>query len=341
MKSCNQCAVPLPATWSSKRWPICVQCALHLLLAAHHLRFDPPSQKYPRCLVCREPLSRGPGSAICLTPCRSRLRRLTERFADLFGTFAASGHLLPCEPILSDKARVAAHASMRVGRPAAGRVRVPDYLGAAFTYAVVDAVIGDRIAAGLPATSGTADNADGHCADVPGEPRDDGNATEFDGLVDAPERTAPERRPTAPGARVRGDEDAPASVSPTPSVDQSSDVDKLAPVCGSAAPGAPLAGASDGSPADRPVLPQSVPATAAPALVPAPVPGPVDDPSCVVPDVPAAQRAVSDESPPGMPASLPAGTGVRGAVRNLSTTLRHRRLRFTEQSLLLWMWQVG
>ena len=30
-------------------------------------------------------------------------------------------------------------------------------------------------------------------------------------------------------------------------------------------------------------------------------------------------------------------------VRNLSTTLRHWRLRFTEQSLLLWMWmwQVG
>ena len=30
-------------------------------------------------------------------------------------------------------------------------------------------------------------------------------------------------------------------------------------------------------------------------------------------------------------------------VRNLSTTLRHGRLRFTEQSLLLWMWmwQVG
>ena len=28
-------------------------------------------------------------------------------------------------------------------------------------------------------------------------------------------------------------------------------------------------------------------------------------------------------------------------TRNLSTTLRHRRLRFTEQSLLLWMWQVG
>ena len=27
--------------------------------------------------------------------------------------------------------------------------------------------------------------------------------------------------------------------------------------------------------------------------------------------------------------------------RNLSTTLRHRRLRFTEQSLLLWIWQVG
>ena len=29
--------------------------------------------------------------------------------------------------------------------------------------------------------------------------------------------------------------------------------------------------------------------------------------------------------------------------RNLSTTLRHWRLRFTEQSLLLWMWmwQVG
>ena len=31
----------------------------------------------------------------------------------------------------------------------------------------------------------------------------------------------------------------------------------------------------------------------------------------------------------------------RKAARNLSTTLRHRRLRFTEQSLLLWMWQVG
>ena len=32
-----------------------------------------------------------------------------------------------------------------------------------------------------------------------------------------------------------------------------------------------------------------------------------------------------------------------GARRNLSTTLRHWRLRFTEQSLLLWMWmwQVG
>ena len=29
------------------------------------------------------------------------------------------------------------------------------------------------------------------------------------------------------------------------------------------------------------------------------------------------------------------------ADRNLSTTLRHRRLRFTEQSLLLWIWQVG
>ena len=29
------------------------------------------------------------------------------------------------------------------------------------------------------------------------------------------------------------------------------------------------------------------------------------------------------------------------ARRNLSTTLRHRRLRFTEQSLLLWIWQVG
>ena len=29
------------------------------------------------------------------------------------------------------------------------------------------------------------------------------------------------------------------------------------------------------------------------------------------------------------------------AERNLSTTLRHRRLRFTEQSLLLWIWQVG
>ena len=28
-------------------------------------------------------------------------------------------------------------------------------------------------------------------------------------------------------------------------------------------------------------------------------------------------------------------------ARNLSTTLRHRRLRFTEQSLLLWIWQVG
>ena len=27
--------------------------------------------------------------------------------------------------------------------------------------------------------------------------------------------------------------------------------------------------------------------------------------------------------------------------RNLSTTLKHRRLRFTEQSLLLWIWQVG
>ena len=34
---------------------------------------------------------------------------------------------------------------------------------------------------------------------------------------------------------------------------------------------------------------------------------------------------------------------VRHPPRNLSTTLRHRRLRFTEQSLLLWMWmwQVG
>ena len=33
----------------------------------------------------------------------------------------------------------------------------------------------------------------------------------------------------------------------------------------------------------------------------------------------------------------------RMAPRNLSTTLEHRRLRFTEQSLLLWMWmwQVG
>ena len=31
----------------------------------------------------------------------------------------------------------------------------------------------------------------------------------------------------------------------------------------------------------------------------------------------------------------------RRVRRNLSTTLRHRRLRFTEQSLLLWMWQVG
>ena len=33
----------------------------------------------------------------------------------------------------------------------------------------------------------------------------------------------------------------------------------------------------------------------------------------------------------------------RKSARNLSTTLRHRRLRFTEQSLLLWMWmwQVG
>ena len=28
-------------------------------------------------------------------------------------------------------------------------------------------------------------------------------------------------------------------------------------------------------------------------------------------------------------------------ARNLSTTLRHRRLRFTEQSVLLWIWQVG
>ena len=34
--------------------------------------------------------------------------------------------------------------------------------------------------------------------------------------------------------------------------------------------------------------------------------------------------------------------GGRGpSVRNLSTTLRHWRLRFTEQSLLLWIWQVG
>ena len=33
--------------------------------------------------------------------------------------------------------------------------------------------------------------------------------------------------------------------------------------------------------------------------------------------------------------------GVEYDMRNLSTTLRHRRLRFTEQSLLLWMWQVG
>ena len=32
--------------------------------------------------------------------------------------------------------------------------------------------------------------------------------------------------------------------------------------------------------------------------------------------------------------------GVDEARRNLSTTLRHRRLRFTEQSLLLWMCQV-
>ena len=45
---------------------------------------------------------------------------------------------------------------------------------------------------------------------------------------------------------------------------------------------------------------------------------------------------------------LNSGTGLvfpgmkRGRpFRNLSTTLRHQRLRFTEQSLLLWMWQVG
>ena len=35
------------------------------------------------------------------------------------------------------------------------------------------------------------------------------------------------------------------------------------------------------------------------------------------------------------------GNRLSDAQRNLSTTLRHRRLRFTEQSLLLWMWQVG
>ena len=47
----------------------------------------------------------------------------------------------------------------------------------------------------------------------------------------------------------------------------------------------------------------------------------------------------SDEALPGVKATeteLDLGT-----KRNLSTTLRHRRLRFTEQSVLLWMWQVG
>ena len=36
-------------------------------------------------------------------------------------------------------------------------------------------------------------------------------------------------------------------------------------------------------------------------------------------------------------------TEAKALWRNLSTTLRHWRLRFTEQSLLLWMWmwQVG
>ena len=37
------------------------------------------------------------------------------------------------------------------------------------------------------------------------------------------------------------------------------------------------------------------------------------------------------------------GARLFASYRNLSTTLRHWRLRFTEQSLLLWMWmwQVG
>ena len=46
---------------------------------------------------------------------------------------------------------------------------------------------------------------------------------------------------------------------------------------------------------------------------------------------------------PALWANVKRANAYSEAKRNLSTTLRHRRLRFTEQSLLLWMWmwQVG
>ena len=59
---------------------------------------------------------------------------------------------------------------------------------------------------------------------------------------------------------------------------------------------------------------------------------------CVVSHISAQLFSVSDF---GLLFSTRHSGVLPNALRNLSTTLRHWRLRFTEQSLLLWMWQVG
>ena len=283
-----------------------------ILFLAHCLRFDPVSRKPGRCLVCRGALPRGSIAGSCRSRCRVRVLRLRQRFAATLGFLATTEPVSPWEVSLSDEALRAAHLSMRFGRHAACRVRLPEYLGDAFTNAVADVGIGDGIALDLPAPSGLTNDADEPGErHVTGDQRDVASASQMDGSVDVPVHTQDAGDGSSPTR-------TPPVVSGTPpsSAPARSDVDDRVHEHRSALPPEPVRDPDDGTPAQ----PMAAPEFVSPTLPPPPsaaelravlelYAGDVDDAG------PAAPLA-SAQAPSGTTALPPVGTDVRDGVRD-------------------------
>ena len=307
MASCDRCAASVPDTTPRSRWPLCASCAVGILFLAHCVRFDPVSREPPSCLVCRRTLPRGSITGTCRSKCRVRLLRLRQRFAATLGFLATTEPVSPWEVSLSDEAVRAAHLSMRFGRHAACRVRLPEYLRDAFTNAVADVGIGDGIALDLPAPSGLTNDADEPGErHVTGDQRDVANASQMDGSVDVPVHTqdagdgsSPTRTPSV------------VSGTPTSPAPARSDVDDRVHEHRSALPPAQVKDPDDGTPAQAMAAPEFVSPSLPPPPSAAELRAVLEQYAGDVDDVGSAAPLASAQAPSGTMALPPLGTDVR------------------------------